>query len=122
MYASLLLPGQRDLITELPVSIVGYPTVVNRRVLSFNLAKTVSRLAVSLNKRRGQSMRYARQGFLGPNSDNIIRQTVVGIVGLGGGGSPRYPTGETGPDEKSSLRRILEFSLSTGHGAIPNGG
>jgi hypothetical protein len=39
MYASLLLPGQRDLITELPVSIVGFPTVVNRRVLSFNLAR-----------------------------------------------------------------------------------
>lgn len=31
--------------------------------------------------------RYSRQSFLGPTSQQIIEETVVGVVGLGGGGS-----------------------------------
>jgi hypothetical protein len=31
--------------------------------------------------------RLVRQGFLGPNSENVLAQTTIGIVGLGGGGS-----------------------------------
>ncbi len=31
--------------------------------------------------------KYSRQSFLGVNSENIFAETVVGIVGLGGGGS-----------------------------------
>lgn len=31
--------------------------------------------------------RYSRQSFLGPRSEEILRRTRVGIVGLGGGGS-----------------------------------
>ena len=31
--------------------------------------------------------RYSRQSFLGPNSQDIIDNTTVGVVGLGGGGS-----------------------------------
>lgn len=33
------------------------------------------------------SDRTSRQSFLGPNSDQIIQSTTVGIIGLGGGGS-----------------------------------
>jgi hypothetical protein len=31
--------------------------------------------------------RYSRQSFLGPDAEDIIRRAVVGVVGLGGGGS-----------------------------------
>jgi hypothetical protein len=34
-----------------------------------------------------QDDRYSRQSFLGPDSEAIIRRAVIGIVGLGGGGS-----------------------------------
>lgn len=86
-YALILLPGQADAIAELPVSIVGFPTVVNRRHRPFNCGKTVFGIFALLKKRRAQSKRYVRQNFLGANSDFIIGQTVIGVVGLGGGGS-----------------------------------
>jgi hypothetical protein len=31
--------------------------------------------------------RYRRQSFLGPDSDTLISQTTIGVIGLGGGGS-----------------------------------
>jgi len=33
------------------------------------------------------SVRSSRQSFLGPNSDRIVQSAMVGVVGLGGGGS-----------------------------------
>jgi hypothetical protein len=86
-YTSLLLPGQADMIIAPPVSVVGFPTIVNRRIKASDFAQKIFRLTAYLKKRRGQSKRYARQSFLGAGSDDIIGQTIVGVVGLGGGGS-----------------------------------
>ena len=86
-YVSLLPPGQAKAVAELPVSIVGFPTVVNRRARPSTFPKMVSAIIAWLKRPRPQSTRYARQSFLGANSDFIIGGTVVGVVGLGGGGS-----------------------------------
>ena len=38
--------------------------------------------------------RYLRQSFLGADSERILRDTIVGIAGLGGGGSHTGQSGE----------------------------
>jgi ThiF family protein len=86
-YASLMLPGQPNAASGLPVSIVGFPTVVNQRGHPSNFGNLVSRLIGRLKKRRHEEARYSRQSFLGGDSDAVITRTVVGVVGLGGGGS-----------------------------------
>jgi hypothetical protein len=86
-HTSLLLPGQVEAITGSPISIVGFPMTVNRRASVFAVAKAVSGLIAPFKKRPSKSKRYARQGFLGAHADAIIGQSVVGVIGLGGGGS-----------------------------------
>jgi hypothetical protein len=86
-YISLLLPGHTEAVACPSVSIVGFPTVVNRRSHSPILGSMVSRLIGRPEKRKRQNTRYSRQSFLGADSDSIIAQRVVGVVGLGGGGS-----------------------------------
>jgi len=74
---------------------VGFPVAVNRRPFPPLVAQrpfppwlqALSRLITRFKKRREQNHRYARQSFLGPKSDSIIGQAIVGVVGLGGGGS-----------------------------------
>jgi hypothetical protein len=86
-FASLLLPESANAVSGLPVSIVGFPTVVNQRGHTPNLGNLFPRLIARLKNRRRKEDRYSRQSFLGGNSEAIIAQTVVGVVGLGGGGS-----------------------------------
>lgn len=68
------------------VALVGFPTVAHRR---FHGPLPKGRLAKLRERmRRGQGTeRYDRQSFLGPDSAPIIATAVVGVVGLGGGGS-----------------------------------
>jgi hypothetical protein len=86
-YSSLLLPGRPNAVSSLPVSIVGFPTIVNQRSRQSFFGNMVSRLTMRLKKHGRQDARYSRQSFLGVDSDAIIARTVVGLVGLGGGGS-----------------------------------
>lgn len=67
------LDGALHQLSELAV--IGWPTV-------FPMIKSDRR---TRTKRKVD--RYARQGFLGERSQNIIGQAKIGIVGLGGGGS-----------------------------------
>ncbi len=77
-----------QVITEFPppVSIVGFPTSVNRRFVPPEPRKKRGLLFRTRNQKKSLE-RYSRQGFLGAKADAIIDQTVVGIIGLGGGGS-----------------------------------
>ncbi|HEX3718945.1 MAG TPA: ThiF family adenylyltransferase [Verrucomicrobiae bacterium] len=83
-HGSVLSPVDGAITSVPPVSIVGFPTVVNRREAQPNGA--LAGLKSLLAKKRRNS-RYSRQSFLGPNSDSIIAYVKVGIIGLGGGGS-----------------------------------
>jgi len=76
-WSEILIPGESDTLIASPVSIIGFPTVVNHRAGS----NTV------LRKRQRSNARYNRQSFLGFESDRIISEVIVGVVGLGGGGS-----------------------------------
>ena len=86
-YTSILLPGQEDAVNSLPISIVGFPVVVNQRNRPSFFGSMLSRLTARLKKRGRKDGRYSRQSFLGADSDAIIAQSVIGLVGLGGGGS-----------------------------------
>ncbi len=76
-WSEILFPGEPNTIIASPVSIVGFPSIVNHRTGS----NVVSRGRLKSNAR------YNRQSFLGPESEEIIDQAVIGVVGLGGGGS-----------------------------------
>ncbi len=69
-----------------PVSIVGFPIKSNHRSPTPKSPQKKSLLS-RLRGRRKASTRYDRQSFLGKDSDSIIGQTMIGIIGLGGGGS-----------------------------------
>lgn len=86
-YASLLLPGITDAVSAPSVSIVGFPIAVNRRNAPSVWEKVKLHLIGKLNKKARRSIRYARQSFLGDDSEAIIAQSVIGVVGLCGGGS-----------------------------------
>jgi hypothetical protein len=86
-FASLLLHGSANAVSGLPVSIVGFPIVVNQRGHTPNLGSLVSRLIARLKKRGREDARYSRQSFLGVNAESMIARAVIGVVGLGGGGS-----------------------------------
>jgi ThiF family len=86
-WASISLDG--NLVTEYPpeVSLIGFPLVANRRTKYRSVEEKpcfLSRFFGGLHKKEN---RYDRQSFLGPDSEAIIASTVIGIVGLGGGGS-----------------------------------
>lgn len=65
--------------------------------------------------------RYSRQSFLGENSDTAISDCIVGVVGLGGGGSHEAVLRANGagahqcvvrsPGVRSVMRLILAQSL-----------
>jgi len=86
-WTSLSLPSLANLKTAPVVSIVGFPTTVNRRFSSTGLPKMTSWLARLLKHTVKTADRYDRQSFLGAHSSTIIKETMVGVVGLGGGGS-----------------------------------
>jgi molybdopterin/thiamine biosynthesis adenylyltransferase len=66
------------------LSVVGWPLRIPVRDKTPLIAHGLFKL---IPKRRKATTRYDRQDFLGPNSQQIIENTKVGIVGLGGGGS-----------------------------------
>jgi hypothetical protein len=76
-------PGSRDEVARLPVSIIGYPTTISQQS-RHDPGPIRSFLQRAVGQRAG---RYARQSFLGPDSDRILSHVDIGIVGLGGGGS-----------------------------------
>jgi len=86
-YVSLLLPNRTESADGIPVSIVGFPTAINRRSNPGFLDKALSRLSAKFKKRTSKDARYSRQGFLGANSASVIEESLIGLVGLGGGGS-----------------------------------
>jgi len=86
-WSEILLPGEINAIKELPVSIIGFPTIVNRRIATPYSKEGMLRLSSILTKPRKPNDRYNRQSFLGPHSEEIIAQSIIGVVGLGGGGS-----------------------------------
>jgi hypothetical protein len=69
-----------------PVSIVGFPTVINRR-REEHAAPSIRGWISGKIKKHKAANRYDRQSFLGSNSDFIVGGAVIGVVGLGGGGS-----------------------------------
>ena len=69
-----------------PTSIVGFPTRSNQRNTSALTSRKKKWFSGFLRSRE-ETNRYQRQSFLGKKSEAIIAQTVIGIVGLGGGGS-----------------------------------
>jgi hypothetical protein len=85
-WTSLLLGDRIVEASEICFSLVGFPIVVNRRCLPTTLNKNTSSVSKPLVRTRA-SDRYDRQNFLGANATAIIDNTIVGIVGLGGGGS-----------------------------------
>jgi ThiF family protein len=85
-WVSLLLPNEFGVISECPVTIVGFPTTANRRSPKINLKKIAIKFGQFV-KRKKLNARYNRQSFLGAKSEAIIGQTSVGVIGLGGGGS-----------------------------------
>jgi len=85
-WTSLLLPSHTQPLDESPVSIVGFPTTVKRRTLRLEDRSRGPLVRWLFRKRKGVD-RYDRQSFLGPDSDRTIQQAVIGVVGLGGGGS-----------------------------------
>lgn len=62
------------------MTVVGWPMVVPQR------STKAGNRSVSA-RRPNIDGRYSRQGFLGPNSQQVIASARIGIVGLGGGGS-----------------------------------
>jgi hypothetical protein len=67
--------------------------------------------------------RYSRQSFLGPNAERDIGKCVIGVVGLGGGGSHvvqqlahigvrRYVLYDDDAPEESNLNRLVGATLS----------
>lgn len=84
-YTRLTMPPHSEVVVACPVTIVGAPVIVNRRNTQPGLSGFIGKL---IGKRRAAgNRRYARQSFLGSDSESIIANAVVGIVGLGGGGS-----------------------------------
>lgn len=70
--SQIQLPGSGELVPATKNVIVGYPMIISTH---------------KILKRKPISKRYERQSFLGKFSESLISQVVVGIVGLGGGGS-----------------------------------
>ena len=86
-WTSLSLEGRDEMIEESPVGIVGFPTTINRRQEIISRPKGMAWLRALLGGNKKVSDRYDRQSFLGEKSEQIIGQAVIGVVGLGGGGS-----------------------------------
>jgi len=85
-WVSVCLPEEQVPVLESPVTIVGFPTIVNHRDASGHWGKLASGLK-KIFKRKKSDGRYHRQSFLGAESESIIGKATVGIIGLGGGGS-----------------------------------
>ena len=76
------MDGSVHSLSEL--SVVGWPmTIPHRQKKESGFKNLLKRMGIN----RSSNARYARQGFLGPNSQSIIENAKVGVVGLGGGGS-----------------------------------
>lgn len=67
------LPGIENPVYAHKISIIGYP-------ISFFFPR-------GFTDRHASQQRYDRQSFLGENSQMLLQNTKIGIVGLGGGGS-----------------------------------
>jgi hypothetical protein len=85
-WASLALDGKIHVGAPPRVSLVGFPLACNHRDSAVSRESDRSFLSRLLRRKAFES-RYDRQSFLGPDSDAIIGGTVIGIIGLGGGGS-----------------------------------
>ena len=84
-WASVLLSTEKNSDNEADVVIIGYPiTIIPARRLSVQAPLWWRKL---FRPRRAIEKRYDRQNFLGQDSDKILANLRVGIVGLGGGGS-----------------------------------
>lgn len=85
-WASVTLDGVLMRDSPPQVSLVGFPLVSNHRSSATIAARGESFLSKIFRGKKPKG-RYDRQSFLGPNSEAIIAAAVVGVVGLGGGGS-----------------------------------
>ncbi len=66
------------------LTVVGWPMSSSRWR---KRESTFKRILKGFSTKRTDNSRYDRQSFLGPNSQAVIENAKVGIVGLGGGGS-----------------------------------
>jgi molybdopterin/thiamine biosynthesis adenylyltransferase len=84
-WASIFVSIEEEAATEPEVAIIGYPVTIS----------PARRIAVQapwwwrklFRRKRTTAKRYDRQSFLGTNSDKILANLRVAIIGLGGGGS-----------------------------------
>lgn len=76
------------------------------------------------------SERYSRQSFLGPDAQDCIAQAIIGVVGLGGGGShivqqlahigfQRYVLYDPDAVEDSNLNRLVGATEADMEAALP---
>ncbi len=79
---ALEMDGSVRALTEL--SVVGWPMSSSRWRKKESAFKPIFR---SWNTKKKDNVRYDRQSFLGPHSQEVISNAKVGIIGLGGGGS-----------------------------------
>jgi molybdopterin/thiamine biosynthesis adenylyltransferase len=74
--------------------------------------------------------RFSRQSFLGPNAEQVLGNALVGVVGLGGGGSHivqqlahlgvrRYVLYDADVVEESNLNRLVGATLEDARAARP---
>ena len=84
-WSELSLPDCPDVITCAHVSVIGFPTRINRRVRPLSLQK--NSFWSKLCRKKAAGSRYNRQSFLGSDSEQIIGGVRFGVIGLGGGGS-----------------------------------
>lgn len=76
-------PGTPDDAVFMPVSVIGYPTTIAEQPTpSGGFIRSLLKRAIGQ-----RANRYARQSFLGPDSDRVLSHANIGIIGLGGGGS-----------------------------------
>ena len=86
-YTSLCIPHDPTPVDSPQVSIPGFPTVINRRTGGGVIAGKVSGFLNGLKRGKASNKRFSRQSFLGDESDRIIREAKIGLVGISGGGS-----------------------------------
>lgn len=84
-WTSVLASTSSAIPVESKIAIIGSPLTVNPAVRLTPATPLWWRRL--FRKRRVAKSRYDRQSFLGTNSDEIIPNLRVGIVGIGGGGS-----------------------------------
>ena len=85
-WVSLSAPMTLAVVSECPVTIVGFPTTANHRIpilSSIHPPRAIASVVSRFVKQRKPKERYNRQSFLGSQSEAIIDRTTIGVVGLG---------------------------------------